>query len=62
MARQECLQIGYQAHASIAKLRAVASNDPAPILSNPTETLESHLIVFAAERSRREGRVVHIWR
>jgi predicted dehydrogenase len=43
-----------------AFLRAVASGDPAPILSSPAETLESHLIVFAAERSRREGSVVHL--
>ena len=43
-----------------AFLQAVVSNDPTPILSNPTETLESHLMVFAAERSRREGRVVHM--
>jgi predicted dehydrogenase len=43
-----------------AFLRAVASGDPSSILSNPAETLESHLIVFAAERSRREGSVVQV--
>ncbi|MHA2233178.1 MAG: Gfo/Idh/MocA family protein [Candidatus Hodarchaeales archaeon] len=37
---------------------AVAQNDPQQILSGPKETLESHLIVFAAEKSRREGRIV----
>lgn len=37
---------------------AVAHNDPSEILSGPEETLESHLIVFAAERSRRERRTV----
>jgi predicted dehydrogenase len=43
-----------------AFLQAAASGDPAPILSNPAETLESHLLVFAAERSRREGSVVDV--
>ncbi|MFX0114313.1 MAG: Gfo/Idh/MocA family protein [Candidatus Hodarchaeota archaeon] len=37
---------------------AVAQNDPSKILSGPEETLESHLIVFAAEKSRRERKVV----
>jgi len=40
--------------------RAVAENDPSHILSGPDETLETHLMVFAAERSRREGRVVSV--
>ncbi len=39
---------------------AVGERDPAKILSGPAETLESHLAVFAAERARREGRVVEI--
>ena len=39
---------------------AVGEQDPAKILSGPAETLESHLAVFAAERARREGRVVEI--
>ncbi len=39
---------------------AVAHNDPRRILSGPEETLETHLMVFAAERARREDRVVAI--
>jgi predicted dehydrogenase len=39
-------------------LEAVADRDPSKILSGPKETLESHIMVFAAERSRREGRTV----
>ncbi|MCP4200136.1 MAG: Gfo/Idh/MocA family oxidoreductase [Proteobacteria bacterium] len=41
-------------------IAAVANNDPSLILSDPEETLESHLIVFAAERARRENRVVNL--
>jgi len=37
---------------------AVARQDPSLILSGPEETLESHLIVFAAEKARHENRVV----
>ncbi len=33
---------------------AVAQNDPSLILSGPDETLESHLMVFAAERARKQ--------
>lgn len=40
-----------------AFVSAVAANDPSLILSGPRESLESHLMVFAAERARREGRV-----
>jgi predicted dehydrogenase len=39
---------------------AVAHDDPARILSGPDETLESHLMVFAAERARKENRVVEL--
>ncbi|XP_034029046.1 uncharacterized protein LOC117512927 isoform X2 [Thalassophryne amazonica] len=35
------------------------NNDPSLICSGPEETLLSHLLVFDAERSRREDRVVH---
>ncbi|XP_019723626.1 uncharacterized protein LOC109514727 isoform X3 [Hippocampus comes] len=40
-------------------ISAVANNDPSLIASGPEETLRSHLLVFEAERSRRESRVVH---
>ena len=43
-----------------AFIDAVASGDPARILSGPAETLESHLMVFAAERARRNGTVEKI--
>lgn len=39
---------------------AVAENDAQRILSGPQETLESHLMVFAAERARLENRVVDL--
>jgi predicted dehydrogenase len=39
---------------------AVAAEDPGRILSGPEETLETHLVVFAAEEARREGRVVDV--
>jgi predicted dehydrogenase len=41
-----------------AFVRAVAEEDRSLILSGPEETLESHLMVFAAEQARRENRVV----
>jgi hypothetical protein len=37
---------------------AVRHNDPGRILSGPSESLKTHLMVFAAERSRTESRVV----
>ncbi|MFH1567289.1 MAG: gfo/Idh/MocA family oxidoreductase, partial [Gemmatimonadota bacterium] len=37
---------------------AVAHGDQSRVLSGPAETLETHLMVFAAERSRRDGTVV----
>lgn len=40
-----------------AFVSAVAANDSSLILSGPRESLETHLMVFAAERARREGRV-----
>ncbi len=39
-------------------VQAVAERDASLVLSGPDETLESHLIVFAAEQARRENRVV----
>ncbi|AZI44812.1 gfo/Idh/MocA family oxidoreductase (plasmid) [Deinococcus psychrotolerans] len=41
-----------------AFLTAIRRNDPGLILSGPQETLESHLMVFAAERARAGGMVV----
>ena len=37
---------------------ALATNDPSQILSGPDATLESHLMVFAAEKSRKQGKVI----
>jgi predicted dehydrogenase len=37
---------------------ALSENDPARILSGPDATLESHHMVFAAEKSRTRGKVV----
>ena len=39
---------------------AVATGDTSHILSGARETLETHLTVFAAEQSRREGRTVEV--
>jgi predicted dehydrogenase len=39
---------------------AVAQRDPDLIITGPQESLESHLTVFAAERARREGRVLPV--
>ncbi len=41
-------------------ISAVASGDQSKILSGPAETLESHLMVFAAEKARRENSVVDV--
>ncbi|WP_291048799.1 Gfo/Idh/MocA family oxidoreductase [Herbiconiux sp.] len=39
---------------------AVATGDASLIRSGPRESLDSHLAVFAAERSRHEGRIVEV--
>ncbi|XP_067826283.1 putative oxidoreductase YteT isoform X3 [Heptranchias perlo] len=39
-------------------IQAVAENNPSLIRTGPEETLASHLLVFDAERARRENRVV----
>jgi predicted dehydrogenase len=39
---------------------AVASGDPSKIFSGPDESLETHLMVFAAEAARHQGRVVDV--
>jgi predicted dehydrogenase len=41
-------------------ISAILEKDPNLILSGPQETLESHLMTFAAERARLESRVVSI--
>lgn len=41
-------------------ITAVAQGDRSKILTGPAETLESHLMVFAAEESRRKGCVVSL--
>ena len=41
-------------------VEAAAAGDQSKVLSGPQETLESHLMVFAAERARREGKVVSL--
>ncbi|XP_061691487.1 putative oxidoreductase YteT isoform X2 [Syngnathoides biaculeatus] len=41
-------------------ISAVTNNDPSLIASGPEETLQSHLLVFEAERSRLESRVVQV--
>ena len=41
-------------------VRAVAEHDATQILSGPDESLESHLMVFAAEQARLENRVVEL--
>ena len=43
-----------------AFVSAVAERDSSKILSGTDETLESHLMVFAAEESRRTGKVVSL--
>jgi predicted dehydrogenase len=41
-------------------VQAVAKKNSSLVLSGPLETLESHLIVFQAEKSRKEGKVYDI--
>jgi len=41
-------------------VKAVSENEPGHIASGPEDSLESHLIVFAAERARRENRIVDL--
>ena len=43
-----------------AFIEAVSTRDQRKVLSGPDETLASHRMVFAAEQSRREGRVVDL--
>ncbi len=39
---------------------ALIRNDPSLILSGPAESLETHMMVFAAEQARRENRVIEV--
>ncbi|MFA7230128.1 MAG: Gfo/Idh/MocA family oxidoreductase [Victivallaceae bacterium] len=39
---------------------ALAADDQSKILSGPEATLESHLMVFAAEKSRKEGKTIKL--
>ncbi|MBS1702743.1 MAG: Gfo/Idh/MocA family oxidoreductase [Armatimonadetes bacterium] len=41
-------------------IRAIESGDPSLVTTNTENSLKSHKIVFAAERARREGRVVNL--
>jgi predicted dehydrogenase len=41
-------------------IEAIETNNPGLVTTNLKNSLESHKIVFASERSRREGRVVHL--
>ncbi|XP_053173197.1 putative oxidoreductase YteT isoform X2 [Scomber japonicus] len=50
---------GADYHLINAFISAVANNNPSLIRSGPEETLMSHLLVFEAERSRLESRVVY---
>ncbi|XP_078110778.1 putative oxidoreductase YteT isoform X2 [Sander vitreus] len=50
---------GADYHLMDAFVSAVAKNDPSLIRAGPKETLLSHLLVFEAERSRLESRVVY---
>jgi len=43
-----------------AFVRAVATGDRSAILSGPRTSLDAHLVVFAAERARREGVVAEV--
>jgi predicted dehydrogenase len=47
-------------HLMRAFVGALASGDRSRVLSGPQESLETHLMVFAAERARREERVVQL--
>ncbi|XP_034732038.1 putative oxidoreductase YteT [Etheostoma cragini] len=50
---------GADYHLMDAFISAVATNNPSLICAGPKETLMSHLLVFEAERSRLESRVVY---
>ena len=41
-------------------ISALQNNDPRLILSGPDDSLETHLIVFAAEQARKENRIAQV--
>jgi predicted dehydrogenase len=41
-------------------LRAIRNNDPSQVLTGTAESLRTHAVVFAAEKARREKRVVEL--
>jgi predicted dehydrogenase len=51
---------GADYHLIASFIKSVGTLDPTAVLSGPDETLESHLIVFAAEAARRAGVVVSV--
>jgi len=51
---------GADYHLMSSFIEAVGLNDPTKILSNAQETLQSHLIVFEAEKARLTNRVVDL--
>ncbi|KAA0146250.1 hypothetical protein FNF29_08165 [Cafeteria roenbergensis] len=51
---------GADYHLADAFVQALRQRDPTRVLSGPDETLESHLIVFAAEAARRSGQVLSV--
>ncbi|KAF6031448.1 hypothetical protein EB796_010243 [Bugula neritina] len=51
---------GADFHIITTFIDAIRANDQSKILAGPDETLYSHLLVFAAERSRVENRVVDL--
>jgi len=51
---------GADYHLMDAFVTALRTRDPASVISGPDETLESHLIVFAAEAARRSGQVLSV--
>src|SRR5690606_29812235 len=45
-------------HIFHAFIEAIRTKDPKKIIADPIETLESHLLVFAAEKSRKTGQII----
>ena len=45
-------------HLLFLMLFLIQNNDPGNIVTGPDETLYSHMLVFAAEKARKENKVV----